>query len=562
MTNLLIKPGPSLSSVGDIQKSVPKKYRYNDFFRAFPEGRKEKLEIFPNNSSTYTRNNRIVRIDLPNDGLLDMRDSYLLFDALPSATSPTAAVNQIVTLVALRNDTNAVSSPTTGSYRLGFKGHYTDFIAFDAAVATIAAAINALETIQFEDPNDSVKTTGRAATGSVSVVGALDAGNTVITFDGGWLSGRSLPNIDAGGGNMTNGTQGVSVSIDITTVGVQNNLSFSNGIYTILSQIELRVGNQIVHQIQNAGLLYSILRKVKSDDGYHKNAGRLLFGEGDRNERIALNSGTVRYAIKMSLLLDLFKHKILPVELLPELRIEIQLADPSNCIECDGTLPDYAISDVRLICDQIFPESSYMDILRQELNQVGELAFIFHDWKNQRDTFNSTSLNTNLNTASKFSMVNFLLGVFRTQSTLSTTTTLDKFDIFNLANATQFQANLNGRLIPPKKVTSDAGGTEAFIQLMKIFERDLGVDSHEVPSEIVDHRRYNVDRFIFGIDLKTHDMGSDNDILSGHNLARTTSRLAFQLDASSAPALQQIDYYINYTGALILKPNKSVQLLV
>lgn len=316
----------------------------------------------------------------------------------------------------------------------------------------------------------------------------------------------------------------------------------SNGIYTSINRIRLLVGSKVVEDINNYGLLHSIVNRF-GNPNFTSSLGFALLGEGSQARRNTLAAG---HSYFMNLILGSLAAKPLPLYLMKEkVVLEVYFDNnPSNWIETDGTNPQFNVTNLNFYCDQILFDNQYESQLKSELDRTGSIVLPYVSWENYDNTMTSATSNSLQIPCRKKSLKN-MMSVMRTSSTLSDTTVNDKFEVYNNTNITlncvNFQSKINNDFYPQVATQASNEDPQAYVEMLKLLSFWQGYAPEEYSNAV--SQNFWIDKFAMCVNLTPEKISDDfNDFentLSGVNTSDNSSTVLMNIQLAAVGFVTQ-----------------------
>ena len=154
-----------------------------------------------------------------------------------------------------------------------------------------------------------------------------------------------------------------SHSLEFTVTGTPGTgatfTRFNKDIRSIIQRMVIKFGGKVVYDCQNQNLLFNLFDGTY-DFNWEDSCGLIALGTGDATQRNAdfINPNRI-YSVQLYGLTPEFLNKVLPLQKLQvQLTIELTLAAPNVCIECDGTNPSYQVNNVRFHYASLVPDDN------------------------------------------------------------------------------------------------------------------------------------------------------------------------------------------------------------
>lgn len=220
------------------------------------------------------------------------------------------------------------------------------------------------------------------------------------------------------------------LSFNIVTSSTGGSFSrISQGAWTLFQVVNVYMGGTQVEKTENFGLLASIIQNAVQDAETTAGLSQILQGNvADTTARAAISSGsgTVIYLDLGAVLGTLFgTNGVYPAKYLPLLEIELQLALPQACLEIDGTVPGYVMSNLQFLWQ--FAKSPSLDAYWAGRKWI-QLVNSF----DQRVFSSTPAVSQTVPVPSSYNNALGIVSVL--QSNANTFTTIGKFNTFSSNN--------------------------------------------------------------------------------------------------------------------------------
>lgn len=235
----------------------------------------------------------------------------------------------------------------------------------------------------------------------------------VGSYTGGQKINITLPPVSYMGENAT-----LSFDAIVAASSVPGTFDrFPPSIQGIIERLRIYLGSTLVEDIEDYNLLDGLL--YETEDERVSTAGKVrMIGEGNDAARGAYSLVNHRYNVKLH---SEFLQQFIPLDKLGKaLRIELQLAQPSQCLESDAAAPDcqYTLSNVYVNYNRAILEPEFERMLTQSINN-GTYQIMYHSWSHYGG-LSVTGTNFQQEIPARFRTINRFLSVIRTQASLGT----------------------------------------------------------------------------------------------------------------------------------------------
>lgn len=508
--------------------SAPKSVLYGDQLPLGLEAKAQKKLFFPTTGDLYTpTGNKVIRVDVNYDGMLDTQQSFLQFK-LKNTTAGIAGfdigqpiikkltISSAGTILEEIQDYNTLYAgilfpSQAGDQTLGYEAMNQTGLDFEAPFTTPNAGQITAAAVASRPTNDTTTTSN-----------VTDLTNAQLANAGSDGSGAFKTNIDAA----------IQASVRAGVDALREKFATAAGAGTISAGLTSYNGNFAGGSVRNQ-LIYS---------GLAVGQGAASFRGGlAQNEEV-----TVNYKL-VSGLLD--NDKYLPLVLMNAgITIEIELADAVEAMCAAAGAPNYEISGVRYVGHTIDLQRDFYDRLRMvQQGSGGVLQIVGQSFRSYRANIPALNNGTiELNCPARVrSIKSFFFGM-RKNGTANA-----EFNVagFGHSNLRSYQLQIGATRYPPTANTFSAASNKVggYTELMKAFgkvgsttHRDLLLSQYATSEgNALTNAAGNLVPFCpFGIDLESFRHQIENGI-------DTSSRaLPIQLILDCAPTATARDVYM------------------
>lgn len=328
-----------------------------------------------------------------------------------------------------------------------------------------------------------------------------------------------------------------------TTAGVPAYKRASNGIWTCVRSMELRVGDRLVQKIDHYNMVQSILYHAQVTADAEVSDGA-LYGIGTQADRNTWGSATRTYALPIGLH-SMTKETIATFGKIHHARMKIRIIfdDPSRWVELPaGFTPTFSVTNLRLVYDQVFVPVGYKQSLGMYHATTG-IKTVFDDFIVFETAFDTSNVAVKL-TPNKMS-VRSLVTVFIDDANRNDPTVNDKFEFFQRLGLIQYQHKFQNQYYQEKPVQVTTA-----IEVYQEFQRWRGAlngsGNFFTPHRLGFEQFYNGDSFMVAVDLNTStdDPNSINNV-STHD----EGDIDIEFQFTAPPAARTIAFtVVQYTG--------------
>jgi hypothetical protein len=320
----------------------------------------------------------------------------------------------------------------------------------------------------------------------------------------------------------------------------------SQGVWSIFDRVRLTVGEEL-EDILEYNLLSSLLFESLRDEDIGDVIGPSCYGFATQAERNTFGQQpTTSYA--MPLFVGFFGTGVLPVGLLKQrLQLELYLADPTKCVETDGSNPIITLTNLYFHYDDL----ALGEAMQAELFSVAQGGIQYPFRKFTHYTQPIISARNNLVIPHAGAGIETLLHVIRRSDNQSVMTTNDKFLTYLALTVTDHQLRINSDLYPPER--TDCTGPQAYVQYLKYIDKWLLNGVFRNPPAI-SISEYQTTRFIIVNQIETYP---DEGLINPMTTQTAGSNMFLMLNMSLAPSIPvSLDTFVQSYGVTELRNGK------
>lgn len=244
---------------------------------------------------------------------------------------------------------------------------------------------------------------------------------------------------------------------------------FNKDIRSIIKRMTISFGSKIVLDINNQNLLFNMLNNLK-DLNWPEYQGKILNGAGDTTSRNTDFTDTARtYAVQLYSMKEELLSKVLPLQKLGlSLFINLYLADPSECIETDGSSATYTVSNCQLHIAALVASQEWDNLYMSKIPQG--IKYCFRNYENQ---FDSSLLSAGISRASKtlnfrYSSLTGIIMVMRPSANINNLAANDKLCAYDFNNLNRFNVRIGSYVCPTDDLTNYSDKYAALCELFGI----------------------------------------------------------------------------------------------
>jgi hypothetical protein len=344
--------------------------------------------------------------------------------------------------------------------------------------------------------------------------------------------------------------------------GVPTFLRMSRYVWTVIKKQTLRLGATEVEQIDKANLIRTWHRLfMQTTDMQYQDV--LLFG-GSISDIVRGNQAA-GWKFSIPIFFNALTEKPLPLHLSKDRwTLEFNLDNAANCLETDGTDPNFTVSDYRLWFHRVRPSEAFDNMFKDALSK-GPIYLKFDTYLNHEFIANATTTTFSQPVNERSTNITSIVVIARDMDTLTDPSQLGKFDTMNFNDLDNYQFRINGELYPPDPVDGSFG-IEPWMHLANCmgfwnsYDGDATVwhPSSVIASDVntdTEVINYTAQKFSIYHNFEEHP---HTGLVSGIDMTAKNGVILFQQQwGTPLAANQQIDLFVKVTRILILKPDGS-----
>lgn len=346
-----------------------------------------------------------------------------------------------------------------------------------------------------------------------------------------------------------------SHSLEFTVTGTPGTgatfTRFNKDIRSIFQRMVIKFGGKVVYDCQNQNLLFNLLDGTY-DFNWEDSCGLIALGTGDATQRNAdfLNPNRV-YSVQLYGLGPEFLNKILPLQKLQvQLTIELTLANPNVCIECDGTDPKYQVNNVRMHYASLVPDDNWNSLYNNKVASGINYNFISFD-----NFTTSTLLPAGVQNASavltyRYTSLIGLIAVMRPSANIYNLATLNKLNTFDFNNLSDAQVRIGGYVQPQDVSRNVPDCLQMYCELFNLSMRSAFISSTDFGST----------SFVLAIPLSKHprEWNDSQGSIQGINTS-IANNIVFDMKFNvPIPANTTVDFFALSEQSVIFNANGSI----
>jgi hypothetical protein len=343
------------------------------------------------------------------------------------------------------------------------------------------------------------------------------------------------------------------VAFDLTvTVTGGTYARLAQGVWSAFDRVRIKGATSgEVEDLRMYNLLQTVLYEALVEEGISGTLGESLWGVGTTVQRNAWAAGK-RYG--MPLLCGLLSKSVLPLKFMTDvIEVELYLADPSTCVETDGSDPVITLNNLKLHYEKIRADRAYEQNLK---DQIATKGINFHFKSYEHFGNNVTAARTSNQINHRADSVDFVINLFRDQNTMNDPTVNDKFLTWGKNNVTQYQTMINGERHPEEPIECQGDAIQAYITLLK-WQRKWVVDGLKEDPPTIDGAAFNSNKFLMIQDLRAH---LESDVINPRGTATHSADMQLDVLMSAAPGTPlQLDSFVGYHMVVNISPSGKLQ---
>ena len=493
----------------------------------------------------------IIRIDLPNFGIYDMREAMLEFDADLSFTpNGTFETSHIETFVPFDSNAGAALAALQGNFHISLNGRVSRPIGFNASIATIQSRIDELAASTNDTQTYVVSGSGMNNVAGITI--------TTTNFTESPNTSGKKPAIT--NENLSTGVVALDIESTIDLVGAvsqRSRVAFHSWIGSVFREMLIRIGGVEVQEQKNYNLLQNILWSATKFSEFETGYGNMLYGVGTFDQRVTWSTGR-RYAIP--LMASLFGTKSLPLAFTPgTMQIELHTETPTFCTEFTGAAPSnvsYTLKNFRWMYDVFRLPKAVHDMIEMKVEH-GESALFFNEYEHYIDTI--TSARHTINITERAQSISEVIIVLREDQASTAAETLDRFLLWQDFDLSNFQIKIGDVYIPAQQTRrfSATNNTELYWNYQKALGNFSSTMGTLKDAGITN--RYETDKFLIWFNFDPH---KHEDLIGGKNTSKNSTPINLELTFGAAPANNlRADVFVNTARVLGYKHRGAPKLI-
>ncbi len=242
--------------------------------------------------------------------------------------------------------------------------------------------------------------------------------------------------------------------------------------------------------------------------------------------------------------------------------IELYIADPTTCVETDGTVPIITISNLMLHVERLELDPAYMGFVKSWIGAHG-LQIGYPCYERYVNAL-STGSQQNVTINNKNSSVDGFYNIFVNSATISNTTVFDKFINWTNPGLTQYNMLVNGTIYPDEPIDAVTNNSQECYQ---IYCRSMGkwkLNGQVSQWPAIPAQYFPQNQFLFIIDMEPFpEMVVDGDsLITPFTTIGNSGTIILNLTFSGVIAANlQVDTWVRYFKQVAIYGNGSVRVL-
>jgi hypothetical protein len=331
---------------------------------------------------------------------------------------------------------------------------------------------------------------------------------------------------------------------------------FHTGIFSIFDRLRVLCGSTEIEDIRDWNRIYSILWEILNPSLVTGNIGVLPMGFGTQAQRNALAPQS-DYACP--LWSGVFGTELLPFNKLKnQVVLELYIADPTTCVETDGTLPIITVSNIVFHMERLELENTFQNHVNSYIDTHG-LKLGFHTWERYTQSL-TTGAQQNVSISQRSSSMNGMLNIFVKSQDINNTLINDKFITWTSPSLTTAQLLINSYVYPDEPI--DCVSTRMFepYQMYLRYVQKWQLNGIIPIAPPLTNDAFNLDRFIQIDDFEAFP--ELDDVVNPWNTINNNSNIIKKLVfAGLIPANFQLDSWIEYFRLVCIYTDGSVKVI-
>lgn len=351
----------------------------------------------------------------------------------------------------------------------------------------------------------------------------------------------------------------LTCDITVTTTGgtyrrlAQGSFSAFERLHILFGSAEiedLRDYNRLQNIIWNTTVLPEVTSAIGINMGFGTQGQRNVWATG-QNLVVPLHSGVLNSCLWPTHAMN------------GGMIIELYIADPTTCVETDGTVPIITISNLILHVERLELDQNYMSFVKSFIQSYG-LQIGFPSYERYVNSMNTGS-QQNLTINNRNSSVDGFYNIFVNSSEISNTTVNDKFILWtNSINLTQYNMLINGMIFPDEPVDALTNNSQEPYQ---IYCRNAGkwkLNGQISMWPAIPAQFFPDDQFIFIMDMEPFpEMALEgNNLITPFTTLGNNATIILNLTFGGVIAANyQTDTWVRFFKQVSIYKNGSVNVL-
>lgn len=326
---------------------------------------------------------------------------------------------------------------------------------------------------------------------------------------------------------------------------------FNKDIRSIISRMVIKFGGKSVYDTTNQNLLFNIIDGTY-DYNWEDTAGLIALGTGNAAQRNAdfINPNRI-YSVQLYGLSQEFLNKVLPLNKLQvQMTVELTLADPSVCIETDGTNPSYTVNNVRMHYASLVPDDNWNNMYNNKVS-----AGINYNYLSFENFTTSTLLPAGTQSSSailtfRYTSLIAIILVMRPTANINNLASNDKLNTFDYNNLGVAQVKIGGYNQPQDRQRNVPDSLQMYCETFNLSMR----------SAFISATNFGSTSYVLCIPLSKHprEWNDSYGSISGINTS-IANNIVFDLQFNTPLAANMtVDFYALSEQSVIFNANGSI----
>lgn len=373
--------------------------------------------------------------------------------------------------------------------------------------------------------------------------------------------------------DFNNGVIEFEVAVNNTNRAATTVTAIHNGIYSIFDQVKLTIGNSEVELFERAGHFQVLFYEWYGSVNMNNNQG-VLWGiatQGVRSTYTNNGDGATWQPYMIPIPSKILSGCILPMDLIPEVKLSLHIGDPANYIEIAPAGSGTTASDItvtvrnaRIHCRMIEAMAEWHEKRRVQLASEG-IACRYFEMAHQNFPVNSNS--ANLSVDFKAGSVDSIILLQRVDGDVQDIHVADRLVNTIRDNLSTWKIKRGVHLWPHEPVNVvEYGGQRGYMMFLQWLEKFHGFKwmQEELPQGLTLANFYGPaaagdNRFVVAMDFEAFP-GSRK--MNFFGTAESRDPLQIILAYTAPPAAQlSVDVFLGYWNVIVLRSDSATRLL-